>query len=112
MRRSGDDGESGEGEGTDDAFVPPVEDAIDLHTFRPRDIPDVVRDYLEAARAKGFAEVRLIHGRGTGLQRERVRAVLASHPAVASFRDAPPSRGHWGATLVRLVPGASGVPPE
>ena len=60
----------------------PVEDFIDLHPFPPRDIPDVVTDYLEAAHAKGFREVRLIHGRGIGVQRERVRSVLGKHPLV------------------------------
>jgi dsDNA-specific endonuclease/ATPase MutS2 len=65
-------------------------------------VPDVVSDYLEAARARGFREVRLIHGRGIGVQRERVRAVLGRYPAVESFHDAPPERGHWGATVVRL----------
>jgi DNA-nicking Smr family endonuclease len=80
----------------------PVEDHIDLHAFRPRDVPEVVRDYLEAAAAAGFREVRLIHGKGVGVQRERVRAVLAGHPRVVEFADAPPERGHWGATRVRL----------
>ncbi len=86
----------------DDPHVVPVEDHLDLHAFRPRDIPDVVRDYLDAAVARGLREVRLIHGRGTGFQRERVRAVLAADPRVESFGDAPPGRGHWGATVVRL----------
>jgi dsDNA-specific endonuclease/ATPase MutS2 len=82
-----------------------LEDSIDLHGFRPRDIPDVVVSYLEAAHERGFAEVRLIHGRGTGWQRRRVREVLAHHPLVAGFDDAPPGRGGWGATLVWLVEG-------
>jgi dsDNA-specific endonuclease/ATPase MutS2 len=81
----------------------PIEDWIDLHSFRPRDVPGVVRDYLDAAIAAGFREVRIVHGRGIGVQRERVRALLAVHPAVESFADAPPGRGHWGATLVRLA---------
>ena len=89
---------------TDDepAQVVPIEDSIDLHGFAPRDIPSVVEAYLEAAREKGFSEVRLIHGKGTGFQRQRVRQVLESHPAVAEFRDAPSTRGGWGATLVWL----------
>lgn len=85
----------------------PVEDALDLHAFAPRDVPAVVRDYLDAALARGFMEVRLIHGRGTGVQRDRVRAVLAEHPDVVAFADAPPARGHWGATIVRLRPRAA-----
>ena len=84
--------------------VLPIEDAIDLHFFSPRDIPDVVTSYLEAAREKGFREVRLIHGRGIGVQRQRVRSLLEKHPDVASFADAPSTRGGWGATVVHLKP--------
>ena len=82
----------------------PIEDALDLHAFAPRDIPAVVADYLDAAHARGFTEVRLIHGRGIGVQRRIVQSVLAAHPLVAGFADAPPERGGWGATLVRLRP--------
>ncbi|HEY6724839.1 MAG TPA: Smr/MutS family protein [Polyangiaceae bacterium] len=82
--------------------VVPIEDSIDLHGFLPRDVPSVVEAYLEAARDQGLAEVRIIHGKGTGFQRHRVRQVLESHPAVAEFRDAPITRGGWGATLVLL----------
>lgn len=97
-----------DGTAADEPHVVPIEDAIDLHAFAPRDVLGVVRDYLDAAVERGFAEVRVIHGRGTGFQRERVRELLASHPAVASFADAPASRGHWGATIVRLrVPPAA-----
>ncbi len=90
----------------DDAeeVVLPIEDAIDLHSFPPRDVPDVVASYLEAAREKGFHEVRLIHGRGIGVQRQRVRSLLEGHPDVESFADAPSTRGGWGATVVRLRP--------
>jgi len=80
----------------------PIEDAIDLHPFRPRDVRSVVESYLEEAVAAGFREVRLIHGRGIGVQREICRSLLAKHPDVESFADAPPGRGGWGATLVRL----------
>jgi hypothetical protein len=80
----------------------PVEDFIDLHPFPPRDIPDVVVDYLDAAHARGFREVRLIHGRGIGVQRERVRSTLARHPLVESFSDATADRGGWGATIATL----------
>jgi dsDNA-specific endonuclease/ATPase MutS2 len=82
-----------------------IEDSIDLHGFQPRDIPDVVEDYLEEARQRGFREVRLIHGRGKGVQRARVQALLAQHPFVEHFRDAPATRGGWGATVVTLVLG-------
>lgn len=80
----------------------PVEDAFDLHSFLPRDVPSVVADYLEAAHAQGFAEVRLIHGKGIGVQRRIVQSVLAKHPLVVAFADAPPERGGRGATIVRL----------
>jgi len=80
----------------------PIEDALDLHAFAPRDIPSVVDEYLEAASARGFSEVRLIHGRGIGVQRKIVQAVLARHPRVAGYADAPPERGGVGATIVRL----------
>ena len=79
-----------------------IEDSIDLHGFRPKDIPDVVESYLEAAVEAGFWEVRLIHGKGTGFQRQRVRQVLAESPRVSDFRDAPSTRGGWGATLATL----------
>jgi len=82
--------------------VLPIEDVIDLHGFGARDVPDVVADYLEAAQERGFREVRLIHGRGKGVQRARVRALLARNPVVESFADAPATRGGWGATLVWL----------
>ena len=80
----------------------PIEDALDLHTFAPRDVVSLVAEYLEAAHALGLREVRLIHGRGIGAQRANVRAVLAGHPLVAAYADAPPERGGWGATIVRL----------
>ena len=67
----------------------PIEDSIDLHTFQPREVPDVVEEYLYQALAKGFREVRIIHGRGVGVQREIVRGILAKHPQVKSFHDAP-----------------------
>ncbi len=93
-----DGGEPPEGE----PVVLPIEDGIDLHPFAPKDIPSVVEDYLEAAHARGMREVRLIHGRGIGVQRERVRKVLASSHLVRSFHDAPPERGGWGATIAYL----------
>jgi hypothetical protein len=81
-----------------------VEDSIDLHSFPPRDVPDVVDAYLEEASSKGFTEVRLIHGRGIGVQRDRVQKLLARHPLVSGFHDAPPERGGWGATVAYIKP--------
>lgn len=84
----------------------PIEDAIDLHSFSPRDVVNVATDYLEAAQEAGFDLVRLIHGRGKGVQRAAVQRMLKTHPAVSAFWDAPDA--HLGATLVRLKPRASG----
>ena len=92
----------------DDEFKPEeaihleLGDSIDLHSFPPRDIPDVVDAYLESVVGKGFTEVRLIHGRGIGVQRDRVQKLLARHPLVSGFHDAPPERGGWGATIAYL----------
>jgi DNA-nicking Smr family endonuclease len=86
--------------------VIPIEDALDLHPFRPEEIPSVVVSYLEAASEAGFREVRLIHGRGQGVQRRAVQRVLAASPLVERFADAPPERGGRGATLAWLRPPA------
>jgi len=83
----------------------PIEDFIDLHPFPPGDVPNVVSDYVEAAHAEGFREVRLIHGRGIGVQRERVRSLLAKHPLVIEYSDATSDRGGWGATVATLQDG-------
>lgn len=82
--------------------VVPIEDSIDLHSFAPRDIPSVVEEYLEQCQQAGFKEVRIIHGRGTGVQRNIVRGILEKHPLVLSFKDAPAEAGGWGATAVVL----------
>ena len=84
----------------DEAFEVPIEDSFDLHPFRPRDVKDVASAYLEDAREKGFTRVRLIHGRGIGVQREIIRSLLASLDWVAEYHDADPSGGGWGATEV------------
>ena len=91
--------------GGDETVHVPIEDALDLHTFAPRDVSSVVDEYLREARRRGYREVRLIHGRGTGTQRRIVRSVLATHPAVVAFADAPGERGGWGATVVTLRAG-------
>lgn len=88
--------------GIPEETVLPVEDHLDLHAFQPRDVASVVSSYLDAALEAGLLEVRLIHGRGIGVQREIVRSLLSRHPVVLDFADAPPEGGGWGATLVRL----------
>jgi dsDNA-specific endonuclease/ATPase MutS2 len=87
-------------------FPVPVEveisDVLDLHSFAPRDVKRVVEEYLTQAHAAGFSRIRLIHGKGVGVQREMVRAILARTAFVIDFKDAPPEAGGWGATVARL----------
>jgi DNA-nicking Smr family endonuclease len=78
----------------------PIDDSIDLHTFAPADIPSVVEAYIDAAHEAGLRQVRLIHGRGKGIQRGVVQNVLEHHALVAEFWDAPET--HLGATVARL----------
>jgi dsDNA-specific endonuclease/ATPase MutS2 len=85
-----------------DPVVLPLEDAIDLHPFQARDIPSVVEEYLKQCIDAGMLEVRLIHGKGVGVQRNIVRSILEKHPGVVSFNDAPAEAGGWGATVVIL----------
>jgi len=80
----------------------PISDVFDLHTVPPRDVKAVVEAYLEEAHKLGFRALRIIHGRGIGVQREIVRGVLAQTEFVVSFRDAPGEAGGWGATIVDL----------
>jgi DNA-nicking Smr family endonuclease len=84
----------------DNPHVVPIEPELDLHAFAPRDIPSVVDEYLQAAHEKGLTEVRLIHGRGRGIQRGIVQLVLEKHRLVASFQDDTAS--HLGATICQL----------
>ncbi|MGZ8852711.1 MAG: Smr/MutS family protein [Thermoanaerobaculia bacterium] len=86
----------------DEPFEVPIEDVLDLHPFRPAEVRDVALEYLIAARAHGFRQVRLIHGRGIGVQRENVQALLRTLDWVESFVDADHTGGGWGATVVLL----------
>ncbi|MBV9960494.1 MAG: Smr/MutS family protein [Acidobacteria bacterium] len=90
-----------------DPFPEPVTleitDVIDLHTIAPRDVKLVVEEYLHEARRKGFRSVRIIHGKGRGVQRELVRKVLSRTEFVRDFTDAPPGAGGWGATVAHLL---------
>ena len=80
----------------------PITDVFDLHTVPPRDVKDVVEAYLEEANRLGLKALRIIHGRGIGVQREMVRSILARTDFVAEFHDAPAEAGGWGATVVTL----------
>ena len=86
----------------------PIEEALDLHTFAPRDIASVVEEYVNAAWERGLREVRLIHGRGRGVQRGIVQQALERHPLVVEFWDAPET--HLGATVARLRDAAPAPP--
>ncbi len=79
-----------------------IDGVLDLHTFRPSELPDLLDDYLEACRQAGIRQVRIIHGKGTGTLRRRVRGLLQKHPDVHSYQDAPPEAGGWGATIANL----------
>ena len=81
----------------------PIEDVIDLHSVPPKDVEAVVEEYLSEARRHGLKQLRIIHGRGIGVQREIVRKVLARAEFVRDFRDAPAEAGGWGATIVTLA---------
>ena len=86
----------------DDPVRIPIGGELDLHAFQPRDVPSVVEEYLNEAHAAGLREVRLVHGRGIGVQRGIVQNALEKHALVESFHDDP--RAHLGATIARLTP--------
>jgi DNA-nicking Smr family endonuclease len=80
----------------------PIEDVIDLHTFRPDEVPDLLSDYFSACMKKGIYSVRVIHGKGHGVLRKKIQKLLEKNPLVESFKNAPSDAGGWGATLVEL----------
>ena len=80
----------------------PIEDFLDLHTFRPQDIADLLENYFDECLKAGILSVRVIHGKGTGIQKRQVHRILQKNPWVKSFKDAPPEAGGWGATVVEL----------
>jgi dsDNA-specific endonuclease/ATPase MutS2 len=84
-----------------------IEDVFDLHTINPRDVKLAVEEYLREARRAGFRSVRIIHGKGRGVQRKTVRKILARTPFVEEWADAPPHDGGFGATVVHLLPQSS-----
>ncbi len=82
--------------------IVPIEDILDLHTFRPQDIPNLLTDYFSACIDAEIYSVRIIHGKGSGILKKRVRSLLKKNPLVTSFSNAPVEAGGWGATLVEL----------
>jgi len=81
----------------------PIDGVLDLHTFHPRDVKELVPDYLDECQRRGIYEVRIIHGKGTGTLRKIVHSVLKKHPAVKDFHSGGHGSGSWGATLVDLI---------
>jgi DNA-nicking Smr family endonuclease len=96
----------------DEPIQLPIDGVLDLHTFRSRDVKDLVPDYLAACRERGVLQVRIIHGKGIGHLRRTVQAILEKHPAVVVFTLDHSQYGGWGATLVQLRPAAEGAPDQ
>ena len=86
----------------EDPVSVPIDGTLDLHTFDPRDVAQLIPDYLEECAARGILDVRIVHGKGRGVLRRRVEAILERCERVASYRLAGTGAGEWGATLVRL----------
>ncbi len=83
----------------------PIDGTLDLHTFQPKDVKQLVPDYIDACLEKGIYQIRIIHGKGTGTLRRMVQSILEKHPAVERFRHEGGSGGSWGATVVDLKEG-------
>lgn len=80
-----------------------ITDVLDLHTFNPKEVVELVNDYLTACHEKKIDMVRIVHGKGAGILKRRVHSILSRHPLVNTFTIAPPEAGGWGATLVQLT---------
>jgi len=86
----------------EEPIVVEIRDVIDLHTFRPKDVPELLDDYIRACVEKNYSSLRIIHGKGQGFLKARVEGILKRHPLVASFQTAPAEAGGWGATIAIL----------
>ena len=80
----------------------PITDILDLHTFTPKEVPDLLNEYFTACIETGIFSIRIVHGKGKGILKNRVHGLLSKNPMVVSFKNAPPDAGGWGATLVEL----------
>lgn len=106
MRPGGSDDDEGEWDEANpfgETVEFPIRDELDLHGLPPKLIPELVASYLDEARGRGFEVVRIVHGKGEGVQRTVVRRVLERTSFVESYEDAPADRGGWGATMVRIL---------
>lgn len=88
-----------------DCIEIPIDGVLDLHTFHPKEVDALLYDYLEECRNRGILEVRIIHGKGKGILRRKVRSILKKHPLVTSIQEASVEFGAWGATIVQLRDG-------
>lgn len=88
----------------DEPVEMPITGELDLHTFRPKEVRELIPDYIEACQSRGILSLRIVHGKGTGTLRELVHKKLRQNPAVVSFRLGDEQTGSWGATLVQLKP--------
>ena len=89
---------------SDEVVALPIDGELDLHTFAPHEVKELVAEYVEEAAARGIFELRIVHGKGTGAMRRLVHAALERHELVVAFRLADERAGGWGATLVQLRP--------
>ncbi len=88
----------------EEPVVVPIDGTLDLHTFKPQELPSLLSEYISACREKGIYHLRIIHGKGKGIQKARVQSLLSKNAMVRSYQDAPAEAGGWGATLVELEP--------